>query len=125
MFFATRNAGRRIVRPAIVLPRKADMRSDLRILGHPASPVGLKEAAKFFCTARLRVWLLRIFRLGKREQRKSEGRDGNRQGKQHEQTNHYDFLPAAVASSLSRSRASITIRREVSAASIAVLSTRT
>src|SRR5882724_3693829 len=120
MFFATRNAGRRIVRPAIVLPRKTNMRSNFRILRHPASPVAVEEAAKCLRRVRLRVWLLRIFGLGKREQREREGRDGNRQGKQHEQTNHYGFLPAAVVSSLSRSRASITIRRAVSAASIAV-----
>src|SRR6266403_3832855 len=97
MFLATRNADSRIVGPAIVLARKTDMRSDLRILGHPAPPVGVKEAAKFLRRFSLRVgvWLLRIFCLGKREQRKSKGRAGHRQGKQHEHTNHYVFLPAA------------------------------
>src|SRR5712671_1663266 len=97
MFLATRNAGRRIVGPAIVLARKTDMRSDLWILGHPAPPVGVKETAKFLrrFSLRVRVWLLRILCLGKREQRKTKGRAGHRQGKQHEHTNHYGFLPTA------------------------------
>src|SRR5882762_2063392 len=109
MFFAARNAGRRIVSPAIVLPRKTDMRSDLGILGHPAPPVGGKEGAKFFCRVRLRVrvWLLRIFCLGKREQRKSKGRAGHRQGKQHEHTNHYGFIPTASLTSMPVTLASL------------------
>src|SRR5712675_2755313 len=109
MFLAARNAGRRIVGPAIVLPRKADMRSDLRILCHPAPPVGVKEAAKFLrrFSLRVRVWLLRIFCLGKRDQRKSKGRAGHRQGKQHEHTNHYGFLPAVNITSLPATLASL------------------
>src|SRR5882762_3689169 len=97
MFLATRNADSRIVGPAIVLARKTDMRSDLRILGHPAPPVGVKEAAKFLrrFSLRGRVWLLRIFCLGKREQRKSKGHAGCRQSKQHEHANHCGFLPTA------------------------------
>src|SRR5882762_8252490 len=97
MFFAARNAGRRIVSPPIVLPRKTNMRSNFRILGHPPPPVGIKEAAKFLRRFSLRVgvWLLRIFCMGKREQRKSEGRAGNRQGKQDEQTEKFrGFLDA-------------------------------
>src|SRR5882762_1478947 len=109
MFFAARNAGRRIVSPPIVLPRKTNMRSNFRILGHPPPPVGVKEAAKFFCSARLRVrvWLLRIFCLGKRKQRKSKGRAGHRQGKQHEHTNHYGFLPTASITSMPVTLASL------------------
>src|SRR5712671_4132239 len=109
MFLATRNAGRRIVGPAIVLPRKTDMRSNLRILGHPAPPVGVKEAAKFLCSSRLRVrvWLLRIFCLSKREQPKSKGRVGHRQGNQHEHTNHYGFLPTASITSMPVTLASL------------------
>src|SRR6266852_8032749 len=95
MFLAARKACMRIVRPAIVLSRKTDMRSDFRILRHPASPVGVKEAAKLLCRVRLRVrvWLLRIFGLSKRKQRESEGRAGNRHGKQHEHANHLRFPP--------------------------------
>src|SRR5882762_867989 len=109
MFLATRNADSRIVGPAIVLARKTDMRSDLRILGHPAPPVGVKEAAKFLrrFSLRVRVWLLRIFCLGKREQRKSKRRADHRQGKQHEHTNHYGFLPTASLTSMPVTLASL------------------
>src|SRR6267154_2994944 len=109
MFPAARNAGRRIVRPAIILARKTDMRSDLWILGHPAPPVGVKETAKFLrrFSLRVRVWLLRIFCLGKREPRKSEGRAGHRQGKQHEHTNHYGFLPTTSITSMPVTLASL------------------
>src|SRR6266404_9796502 len=109
MFPAARNAGRRIVGPAIVLARKTDMRSDLRILGHPAPPVGVKEAAKFLrrFSLRVRVWLLRIFCLGKREQRKSKGRAGCRQGKQHQHANHYVFLSAVNITSMPVTLASL------------------
>src|SRR5258705_13902872 len=109
MFLAARNAGGGIVGPAIVLARKTDMRSALRILGHPAPPVGVKEAAKFLRRVRLRVRvrLLRIFCLGKREQRKSEGRAGHRQGKQHEHTNHYGFLPTTSITSMPVTLASL------------------
>jgi len=37
--------------------------------------------------------------LGKREQRKSKGRAGQCQGKQHEHTDHYVFLPTASITS--------------------------
>src|SRR6266481_6912081 len=102
MLFPARNAGRRIVGPAIILARKTDMRSDLRILGHPAPPVGVKEAAKFLrrFSLRVRVWLLRIFCLSKREQGDCKSRAGHRQGKQHEHTNHYGFLPTASITSM-------------------------
>src|SRR5712671_7868335 len=102
MFLAARNAGGGIVGPAIILARKADMRSDLRILGHPAPPVGVKEAAKFLrrFSLRVRVWLLRILCLSKREQRKSNGRASCHQGKQHEHTNHYVFLSAVNITSM-------------------------
>src|SRR5258708_40308138 len=85
-----------------IVAGKADMRSDLGILGHPAPPVGVKEAAKFLrrFSLRVRVWLLRIFCLGKREQRKSKRRADHRQGKQHEHTNHYGFLPTASLTSM-------------------------
>src|SRR6266849_452258 len=142
MFLAARDSRRGVVRPAIVLAGVADVRSDLGILLHPAPPIGFQERAKFLRGGRLRsigfrgaglgsagrrasAWLPRIFGAAKRELREGKSCAGNRHSEHHEHANHYGFLPAAVANSLSRSRASITMRRAVSAASIAVLSMRT
>ncbi len=154
MFLAARNVGGRVVGPAIILAGIADIRGVFWILLHPALPVGVKEGAKVLrclrlvragmrstgclCSGRLQaavlktscrrragVRLLSVFRLAKSEQRQRQQRTANARGKRDEHTHYYDFLEAAVASSLSRSRASITISRAVSAASIAVLSTST
>ncbi len=124
MFFAALESGGRAVGPAIVLAGVADVCGDLRIILHPALPIGVEERAEFLRSFRFRArgWLLRILGLAKSEQRQHEHRAADSRGKDHEYA-HHASLPAAVASSLSRSRASMTMRRAVSAASIAVLST--
>src|SRR5260221_320299 len=99
-----------------------------RIILHPALPIGVEESAEFLrCGGlRARIWLLlRIVGCAENNQWRSNRRAGDCDRERCEQTNYHGFLPAAVASSFSRSRASITMRRAVSAASMAVLSTRT
>src|ERR1700675_3224019 len=103
------------------------MSSDLWVLRHQAPPVRVKKRAKLFpgvrlCGSRRRVLirLRRIFCLAKSEQWQHEHCTADSDCECDEHADHYGFLPAAaVASSLSRSRASITISRPVSAASIA------
>src|SRR5712671_2788314 len=126
MFFAPRNARRRVVNPAIVLPRKAGVRGVLWILLHPAPPVSLKEAAKSLRRARLRVarmrsiglcsgrlqaaplrrggrgrssaGLLGIFGLAEGEQRQDKRGTTNRSDQYAKRTNHRGFLPKANTS---------------------------
>src|SRR6266849_7819478 len=125
MFLAARDSRRGVVRPAIVLAGVADVRSDLGILLHPAPPIGFEESAEFFrgVGLRVRVWPLRFFCRAANHERQGERCASD--GKHCERANHHGFLPAAMASSFSRSRASKTMRRAVSAASIAVLSIST
>src|ERR1700687_3299515 len=127
MFFVALDAGWRVVGPAIGEAGIAYMGGDLRVLLHPALPIGLEERMKFLRRGGLRggLRLLRILCCGVDHERSSKRRAGDCDRQRYEQTNHHGFLPAAVASSLSRSRASMTMRRAVSAASMAVLSTRT
>src|SRR5229473_6829773 len=121
MLCAPLDSGGRAVGPAIVLAGKADIRGVFWIFLHPAPPIGFEEGAEFLRSGglRVRVWPLRIFCGSEKYERRGEHREYC------EHANHYGFLPAAVASSFSRSRASMTMRRAVSAASIAVLSMRT
>src|SRR5229473_6516790 len=120
MLCAPLDSGGRAVGPAIVLARIAEPRGGLGIFLHPAPPIGFEEGAESLRSGglRVRVWPLRIFCCSEKYERRGEHREYC------EHANHYGFLPAAVASSFSRSRASMTMRRAVSAASMAVLSTR-
>src|ERR1700738_3988135 len=124
MFFGVRNAGGRVIGPPTVRAGGPKLRGDRGISPYPALTVGVEESAKFLRRAGLRcagrrsiglrggrsrvsVWLLRILSLAKSEQRQDEHRAAGCNREPCDDTDHYDFLPAAAASSLSRSRVSI------------------
>ena len=123
MLLAPRDALRRIIRPAAVLPGETNACGHLRGFGHPALPVFVEVGAEFAggFLRRVRAATLRLRRAGPR-QGQQPARDRQRQN---ELFPHHDCLPAPLVNSFSRSAASRTMSRAVSSTSMAVLSTST
>src|SRR5712692_9060999 len=122
MLLARFEAFRGVVIPPAVLPGIAYGRCRSRVLLHPALPVFIEIRAEFSRCLRLAAGLVCACLRQGQHRHQQPSCDGSHP--QHRQQTHHPALPA-LANSLSRSRASITISRAVSSMPIAVLSTST
>src|SRR6266446_1670279 len=122
MFDARLEALPRIVAPAAIQSGKADGGRGFRILLHPQFPIVVEIRPELSSGFGLFAIPARCG-LGERQHRQDEQPAENTNCQHREQTDH-PGLPA-LANSLSRSCASITMRRAVSSMPMAVLSTST
>src|ERR1700730_12666075 len=122
MFDARIEALSRIVAPAAILSGKTDGGRSFGILLHPPFPIVVEIRQELSCCFGL--FAVPASRgLSKLQHRQDEQPAENTQ-RQHRGQTHHPALPA-FANSLSRSCASITMRRAVSSMPMAVLSTST
>src|SRR5713226_2744870 len=121
MFDARIEALPRIVAPAAILAGKAHGSRHFGVLLHPPFPIVVEIRPELSCFGLFAV----PARCGLSErQHRQDEQPAKNANRQHREQTHHPGLPA-FANSLSRSCASITMRRAVSSMPMAVLSTST